>query len=201
VDVEPSLQRYGGRCQGVSSLSQAMIEPETLQLIDLAPGSGLPTGFYARYSDDFIEARQPGFLGLQAAQQAEESLVRADVWLTEATGTLSPTAALSLLAAVKPSLRRCLALALAESPERAVRAAARIRIELTPGGMVSAKTESETHLAADHCARALARPELGGAGSLTFAAEIERKREGRPNSESKVDEVDARTGVGEGEHQ
>ncbi|HEX9576733.1 MAG TPA: serine/threonine-protein kinase, partial [Myxococcales bacterium] len=87
VDVEPSLQRYGGRCQGVPSLSQAMIEPETLQLIDLAPGSGLPTGFYARYSDDFIEARQPGFQGLQAAQQAEESLVRADVWLTEATGT------------------------------------------------------------------------------------------------------------------
>jgi len=29
VEVEPALQRYGGRCEGVPMLSQAMLEPET----------------------------------------------------------------------------------------------------------------------------------------------------------------------------
>jgi serine/threonine protein kinase len=189
LEVEPSQQRYGGRCEGVPLLSQAMQEPETLQLIDLTPGSVLPSAFFARYTDVFIDGRTTGPDALDAAQRAEDSLVRADVWLTEATGTLSPSAALTLLGVVRPALRRCLALALWQVPNRPVRAAARLRVEMGPSGVVSAKTESQTRLLADSCASALARPELGGAGVLTFAAEIERKRgleEQRANTEIRV---------------
>jgi len=175
VEVEPSLRRYGGVCEASKRLSDALLEPETLQLVDLAPGSVLPSGFYARLTNDFIESRRPGTDVLGTARLAERSMRRADVRLTEATGTVSMGRAEALLTLVRPALRRCLALALFQAPFEPRRATARIRIELRPGNVVDARVESSPPLSAGACAGPLARPELGGAGVLTFVAELERQ--------------------------
>jgi len=176
VEVEPALRRYGGVCQGSKKLSDALLEPETLQLVDLAPGSVLPSGFYARLTNDFIESRRPGTDLLETAGRAERSMRRVDVRLTEATGTVSMGRAEALLTLVKPALRRCLALALFQAPFEPRQATARIRIELRPGNVVDARVESSPPLPAEGCAGPLARPELGGAGVLTFVAELERRQ-------------------------
>src|SRR6267142_3113801 len=176
MEVEPALRRYGGVCQGSKKLSDALLEPETLQLVDLAPGSVLPSGFYARLTNDFIESRRPGTDLLETAGRAERSMRRVDVRLTEATGTVSMGRAEALLTLVKPALRRCLALALFQAPFEPRRATARIRIELRPGNVVDARVESSPPLPAEGCAGPLARPELGGAGVLTFVAELERRQ-------------------------
>jgi serine/threonine protein kinase len=176
MEVEPALRRYGGVCQGSKTLSDALLEPETLQLVDLAPGSVLPSGFYARLTNDFIESRRPGTDLLETARLAERSMRRADVRLTEATGTVPMGRAEALLTLVKPALRRCLALALFQAPFEPRRATARIRIELRAGNVLDARVESSPPLPAEGCAGPLARPELGGAGVLTFVAELERRQ-------------------------
>ena len=176
MEVEPALRRYGGVCQGSKRLSDALLEPETLQLVDLAPGSVLPSGFYARLTNDFIESRRPGTDVLESARLAERSMARAEVRLVEATGTVPMGRAAALLTLVNPALRRCLALALFQAPSQPQRATARIRIELRPGNLVDARVESSPPLPAEGCAGPLARPELGGAGVLTFVAELERRQ-------------------------
>jgi len=176
MEVEPALRRYGGVCQGSKKLSDALLEPETLQLVDLAPGSVLPSGFYARLTNDFIESRHPGTDLMETAGRAERSMARAEVRLVEATGTVPVGRAQALLTLVKPALRRCLALALFQAPSPPQRATARIRIEFRPGNVVDARVESSPPLPAEGCAGPLARPELGGAGVLTFVAELERRQ-------------------------
>ena len=176
MEVEPALRRYGGVCQGSKKLSDALLEPETLQLVDLAPGSVLASGFYARLTNDFIESRRPGTDLLETARLAERSMRRADVRLTEATGTVSMGRAEALLRLVNPALRRCLALALFQAPFEPRRATARIRVELRSGIVVDARVESSPPLPAEGCAGPLARPELGGVGVLTFVAELERRQ-------------------------
>ena len=178
VEVEPSQRRYGGRCEALEMLSEALLDPDTLQLVDLAPRSVLPAGFYARYTDDFIENRQLGANGLETADAAERSLTHADIRLSEATGTVSPTTALDLLEVARPALRRCLALALQQASQRPMHLQARIRVELRPGAPAVARIESEPPLGPRACARALARPELGGTGQLTFFADLERRGSG-----------------------
>jgi serine/threonine protein kinase len=175
VEVVPSQRRYGGRCEALDMLSQALLDADTLQLVDLAPGSVLPAGFYARYTDDFVENRQLGADGLETADTAERSLAHADIRLAEATGTVSPSGALDLLEVARPALRRCLALALQEAPQRPLHLKARIRVELRPGTAAIARMESEPPLGPRACASALARPELGGTGQLTFFADLERR--------------------------
>ncbi len=175
MEVEPALRRYGGVCNGSKKLSDALLEPETLQLVDLAPGSVLPSGFYARLTNDFIESRRPGTDVLETAGRAERSMARAEVRLVEATGTVPLGRAQALLTLVKPALRRCLALALFQAPSAPQRATARIRIEFRPG-VVDARVESSPPLPAEGCGGPLARPELGGAGVLTFVAELERRQ-------------------------
>jgi len=176
MEIEPALRRYGGACQGSKRLSDALLEPETLQLVDLAPGSVLPSGFYARLTNDFIESHRPGTDVLETAGRAERSMARAEVRIVEATGTVPLGRAAALLNLVKPALRRCLALALYQAPSAPQRATARIRIEFLPGNAVDARVESSPPLPAEGCAGPLARPELGGAGVLTFVAELERKQ-------------------------
>jgi len=175
VEVVPSQRRYGGRCEALDMLSQALLDADTLQLVDLAPGSVLPAGFYARYTDDFVENRQLGADGLETADTAERSLAHADIRLAEATGTVSPSGALDLLEVARPALRRCLALALQEAPQRPLHLKARIRVELRPGTAAIARMESEPPLGPRACASALARPELGGTGQLIFFADLERR--------------------------
>jgi hypothetical protein len=75
----------------------------------------------------------------------------------------------------RPALRRCLALALQEAPQRPLHLKARIRVELRPGTAAVARVESEPPLGPRACAQALARPELGGTGQLTFFADLERR--------------------------
>lgn len=172
IEVDPAQRRYGGRCEGAQTLAQALLDPDTLQLVDL---STLPEGFAARFTDDFIEARQLARgEELQAAQQAERALTRAELRVSEVTGTVSYAQVQGLLAAVTPALRRCLAAALQESPDRALRARVRIQIELQDGVVRSAKVETEPRLPAALCAQALARPELPGAGGFAVLGDFER---------------------------
>jgi hypothetical protein len=113
---------------------------------------------------------------METALRAERSMARAEVRLVEATGTVPVGRAQALLTLVKPALRRCLALALFQAPSPPQRATARIRIEFRPGNVVDARVESSPPLPAEGCAGPLARPELGGAGVLTFVAELERRQ-------------------------
>ena len=172
IEVEPALRRYGGRCEGAATLAQALLDPETLQLVDL---SSLPEGFAARFTDDFVDVRQLARAEDRvAAQQAELALTRAELRVAEVTGTASYAQAQDLLTAVTPALRRCLATALQESPDRALRARVRFQIELQDGVVRSARVETEPHLPAGLCAQALARPGLSGAGGFAVVGEFER---------------------------
>ena len=173
VEVEPELHRYGGRCEGAPTLSLALLEPDTLQLVDLAPGSPLPDRFYARYSDDFVESAQLGATdGMVAAHLAERALTSVDIRTAGATGTASYSDAQSLLALSQLALRRCLAVALQAARGYAVRA--RIDVELRPEAMPAARIVTEPRIAAAGCARILARPELSGTGTLSFVASLSR---------------------------
>jgi len=172
VEIDPGRRRYGGFCEGYRTLSEALLEPETLQIADLTPGSG---GFYAQLNDDFIESRRTHGDLLEAARLAEESMVRADVRLAEFTGTISPWRAANVLALAKPALQRCLALALFDARHEPDRATVRLRIELAADGNARSVVESVPAIPADACAKVLARPEIGGAGVLTFVAELERR--------------------------
>jgi len=171
VEVEPSLHRYGGRCETIPSLAAALLDPETLQVVDLSPG--LPDRFYARYSDDLVESSQLGQSdGLVAAHLAERALTSVEIRLAATTGTASPAEARALLALSQLALRRCLAVALQAARGYAVRA--KIEVELQPGSAASSRIETEPRIAATNCARILARPELSGAGTLTFLATLAR---------------------------
>jgi hypothetical protein len=171
VEVEPRLHRYGGRCENVPSLALALLDPETLQLVDLAPGSPLPEKFYARYADDLVESAQLGHSdGLVAAHLAERALTSVDIRVVGATGSASYLEAQRLLALSQLALRRCLAVALQAARGYAVRAT--IEVELRPGAMPSARIETRPGIAASHCARILARPELPGSGTLTIVATL-----------------------------
>ncbi|MCA1827641.1 MAG: serine/threonine protein kinase [Myxococcales bacterium] len=173
VEVEPELHRYGGRCESVPSLSLALLDPETLQIVDLAPGSPLPDRFYARYSDDFVESAQLGSSdGLVAAHLAERALTSVDIRIAGATGTASYSEGQSLLALSQLALRRCLAVALQAARGYTVRA--KVDVELRPGSMPSARIETQPRIAASNCARVLARPELSGSGTLTVVANLSR---------------------------
>ena len=95
--------------------------------------------------------------------------------VAEASGTLSFSQAQSLLGSAEPALRRCLAVALQESPDRTLRLKARIRVDLKEGAVGQVKVETEPpRLAASGCAQAVARPELTGTGGLTVVAELTR---------------------------
>jgi NADP-dependent 3-hydroxy acid dehydrogenase YdfG len=50
-----------------------------------------------------------------------------------------------------------------------------LRVELAPDGNVRSVVESVPAIPAEACATVLARPEIGGAGVLTFVAELERR--------------------------
>jgi serine/threonine protein kinase len=170
VEVEPALRRYGGRCEGAETLAGALLDPETLQLVELAA-----PGFITRFTDDFVEAKAlVRGEGLEAAQLAERALEGAEMRVAEVSGTVPFSQALELLAAVEPALRRCLAVSLQESPARALRARARIRVELQDGAVTSAKIETEPRLPAAGCAQALARPELPGTGAILVVADLSR---------------------------
>ncbi len=172
IEVEPALRRYGGRCEGAATLAQALLDPETLQLVDLSP---LPEGFATRFTDDFVDARQLARAeDLVAAQQAERALTRSELRVAAVSGTVSYAQAQGLLAAVTPALRRCLATALQESPDRALRVRLRIQIELQDGVVRSARVETQPQLPAALCAQALARPGMSGAGGFAVAGDFER---------------------------
>ena len=172
IEVEPALRRYGGRCEGAPSLAQALLDPETLQLVDLSP---LPEGFAARFTNDFVDARQLARgEGLEAAKQAELALIRAELRVAEVTGTVSYAQVQDLLTSVAPALRRCLAAALQESPDRALRARIRFQIEVLDGGIRSARLEAKPNLPAALCSQALARPGLLGAGGFAVVGDLER---------------------------
>lgn len=174
VEVEPSLHRYGGRCEGASSLSLALLEPDTLAMLDLAP-SPLPDRFYARYSDDFVEGAQLASAdGLVAAHLAERALSNVDIRLSGVTGTASFGEAQSLVSATQLALRRCLAVAMLASPLKPSFEKAHIEIELRPGAMPGARIDTDPRIAASGCARILARPELSGAGTVSVNAVLLR---------------------------
>ena len=102
-------------------------------------------------------------------------MLRADVRLAEFTGTISPWRAANVLAVAKPALQRCLALALFDARHEPNRATVRLRIELAADGNARSVVDSVPAIPADACAKVLARPEIGGAGVLTFVAELERR--------------------------
>ncbi|HME91876.1 MAG TPA: protein kinase, partial [Myxococcaceae bacterium] len=174
LEVETGRRRYGGICEGSKRLADALVEPENLHLVDLAPGSVAAVAFYTRLTDDFVEFRRPIGDPFEAARRAEDSMARAHVQLAETTGTIAAHDAVSLLWAVKPALLRCLAVALSQAQSEPLRATARIRVEIRPGGSASSGVESSPKIPADGCGTALARPEVGGAGTMTFVAELER---------------------------
>ena len=183
VEVEPALQRYGGRCEGATSLQLALLDPDTLMLLDLAPGSPLPDRFYARYSDDFVDSAQLARAdGLVAAHLAERALTAVDMRVAGATGTASVAQGQALLSAAQLALRRCLAVALQAAEGRPAFVQARIEIELRPGALPGARIETQPPIPAAACARILARPELSGAGTLSFAAALSRRVEAAPSA-------------------
>jgi len=173
LDVHPLQRRYGGSCERSKRLADALLEPDNLHLVDLAPGSEAPVGFYTRMTDDFVELRRPVDT-LEAAARAEGSMTRMLVQLAGTSGTISTGDALTLLQAAKWAVYRCLAVALFEARFEPLRATARIRVELRPGGSAKSQVESSPELPAEGCGMILARPEVGGAGAMTFAAELER---------------------------
>src|SRR5207253_4116162 len=119
-------------------------------LVDLAPGSPLPDGFYARYTDDFVESAQLGAAdGAVAAHLAERALISVDMRLAGTSGTVSYSEGQALLSAAQLALRRCLAVALQAARGYAVRA--RIDVELRPGAMPAAKIDTQPRLAAAGC--------------------------------------------------
>jgi len=170
--LEPALRRYGGRCEAASTLAQALLDPDTLQLVDLSP---LPRDFYTRYTDDFVEAKQlVRGDGLEAAGQADRALDHAEIRVAAVTGSISFAQVQSLIESVEPALHRCLAVALQEAPDRALQARARIRIELRDGDVSSARIETTPRLAAPGCPQALARPEIAGTGSFEVVVDLAR---------------------------
>ncbi len=175
VEVEPALRRYGGVCEGHRKLSEAFLEPETLQIVDLIPGSVVPAGFFAQLHDEFIESRRTRGDLLEAARRAESSMLRSEVRLMESTGTIYQWSATTVLGLAKPALQRCLALALFQARDEPDKATVRIRVELRPDGSTGTRVESTPAIPADACATMLARPEIGGAGVVTFLAELQRR--------------------------
>jgi serine/threonine protein kinase len=170
--LEPALRRYGGRCEGAATLAQALLDPDTLQLVDL---SSLAHDFYTRYTDDFVEAKQLARAeGLEAAEQADRALEHAEMRVGAVTGSISFAQVQSLLSSVEPALRRCLAVGLQEAPDRALQARIRISIELRDGDVSSARIETNPKLAAPGCTQALARPEVAGTGSFEVVADLAR---------------------------
>lgn len=51
----------------------------------------------------------------------------------------------------------------------------RIRVEVHPDGRTGTQVESRPPIPVEACATVLARPEIGGAGVVTFLAELQRR--------------------------
>jgi hypothetical protein len=146
-----------------------------LQIVDLIPGSVVPAGFFAQLHDEFIESRRTCGNLLEAARRAESSMLRSEVRLVESTGTIYQWSATTVPGLAKPALQRCLALALFQARDEPEKASVRIRVEVHPDGSTGTQVESRPPIPADACATVRARPEIGGAGVVTFLAELQRR--------------------------
>ncbi len=86
-----------------------------------------------------------------------------------------PSRPLPLAPATSPVLQRRLALALFQARDEPEKASVPIRVEVHPDGSTGTQVESRPPIPADACATVLARPEIGGAGVVTFLAELQRR--------------------------